>query len=94
VLSAEYGWTTDYILTRTLREIHWRLGAIARRTRSRRQDYSRFHAAIHGIRLPGPVEQASPDAEPVPDLTEAQRGAMDRAKQDALARIQARHRPG
>lgn len=55
-LSAAYGWTTEYIWTRTMREITWRLMAIQEREF---QDAS-FQAKIHGAELARPLDMEQP----------------------------------
>lgn len=50
-LSHEYGWTTEYILSRTFREIHYRMIAIARR----RGQEAKFTASLHDKKIKGLV---------------------------------------
>ncbi len=58
LISSEYGWTSDYIWTRTAREISWRLDQIDFRTA---QDF-RMSALLHrGIDLP-PIEEPGSEA--------------------------------
>jgi len=47
LLSAEYGWETEYIFSRTMKEISWRIESI-----SKRQNIDmRFNAQIHGVKM-------------------------------------------
>lgn len=53
-MSAEYGWTTEEILKITMKEVSWRLEAIA----ERRSGDNEFNAAIHGVKLKGGGQKA------------------------------------
>lgn len=57
MLSSEYGWTTEYILSRTAREIFWRLNSIRDRVISNRK----IEASLHGM------EYRMPESAPVID---------------------------
>lgn len=67
ILSAEYGWTTEYILSRTFREIHIRMDRIVKR---KDQDW-KIWASLHGIQM---KDKATPTA----GLSDKQRAAIDR----------------
>ena len=47
LLSSEYGWDTEKVLSLTLRELFWRLDAINKRQSAR----NNFEAGLHGVRL-------------------------------------------
>lgn len=79
LISSEYSWTTDYILTRTKREIAWRLDQIDFRNA---QDF-RLSALLHGIELP-PIEQDTEQKETPFTVEEIQ--TIQRSKADFMKR--------
>jgi hypothetical protein len=80
LLSSEYGWTTEYILERTLHEINWRLACINKRLNNNRE----FEMAIRGIKPEGSEEVSN--SEKKVSLTEDQKTAMDIARKKAIER--------
>lgn len=70
-------------MTRTLREIHWRLKSIA----NRKNIESRFQASIHNIDLKGTSTEENSDVTLKPE----QISAIEKAKIEALERIRQRH---
>jgi len=49
LLSSEYGWSTEYIMSRTTKEIHWRV----KRINNRNYGDAKFEAGIHGMKMKG-----------------------------------------
>lgn len=82
VLSKEYGWTTEYIASRTRREIDWRVRKLVARTKMDVQLQARLHDK----------ELKSSSAEETPDvvLGEEEKKAIERNQAEALKRIGAR----
>jgi len=79
-LSNEYGWTTEYILSRTMREIYFRIMAINKRHRSK----YKFEAALHGASFDSPTSDLNEEKE----LTPKQQLALDVAMKQAQERKQ------
>lgn len=53
LLSHEYGWTTEYILSRTFKEIDYRLYAIDRRRKQQLKTTAKLHGReIKGLVIP------------------------------------------
>lgn len=77
VLSSEYGWTTEYILSRTIKEINWRMDAI----NDRRENQLKFEAKIHNFEIKNQPK----------DLKPIELKGMDKHKTMALNRIRKRH---
>jgi len=77
LLSSEYGWTTEYILNRTLVEIKWRTNAIL----ERRNDNAIFEMKLHDKKPAGGYSQQEPlklDKNQEEALEIARRRAMER----------------
>jgi len=77
LISSEYGWSTEYILTRTMREVEWRVRSIIDRKNLEKS----FHAKLSGFdisipRLKEEKVQEFSDKEEV-----AMQEAIERAKQ-------------
>ena len=79
LFSANYGWTTEYILKLSLYEIYWRLNSIYKRLNSDRK----FEASIHGVELQEPVTEKKETKKPLlsDDQEEALGIALKRAKE-------------
>ena len=75
LLSSEYGWKTEYIMNRPIKEIKWRVKEIGKRKNNDRE----FIMKINGI----PVEKK---AEKPVKLTKDQERAMELALQRAKER--------
>jgi len=78
-LSKEYGWTTDYIFTRTLREIDWRIDAINKRT----SQEINFQLTLNGFT---PKSADTNGDEKTKELDKDQQLAMDIALERAKQR--------
>ena len=75
-MSSDYGWTTDYILTRTLFEINWRIENIIKRLNLDRE----FEMSVHGMKSTGTEKKADSS------LDDSQKEAME------IALLQAKKR--
>ena len=78
MLSSEYGWSTEYILKRTLWEMNWRIEAIINRLNLK----GRFEMAIHGIK----PDSSNSDEPKNIKLTKDQEKAMEIARKRAMER--------
>lgn len=56
MLSSEYGWSTEYIWSRTMKEIDWRVRSIL----ERKNLSMKFDAQIHGMEIKVPVTDVGP----------------------------------
>lgn len=74
VLSHEYGWTTEYILSRTIKEVSWRLDRIVHR---KNKDLE-LEAALRGVKLKKRAKKV--------ELSEDQASAIARAYEEARQR--------
>jgi len=76
LLSAEYGWGTEYILTRTMHEIRWRLDRLTNRLNQRVE----LDAKMHGLEVttPKPAQESQVSAD--------QQAAMDAALEETKQR--------
>lgn len=72
-MSSEYGWKTEYILSRTLKEIGWRVTEIRRRN----NELAKFEMNIHGM---------TTKEEKVVRLDENQKKTLDEAMKKAKER--------
>lgn len=71
MLSHEYGWTTEYVWSRTMREIDWRIRYIL----ERKNLSMKFDAQLHGMEIKIPKHH---DVEPV-ETTKEQDMAIQQA---------------
>ena len=82
MLTSEYGWNTEYILTRTMHEIGWRIDKIITR---HNQDLEK-DAKMHGMEI-----KTSKPAGKVKELDPGQEDAMHNALQEAKKRKALEH---
>lgn len=76
-MSSEYGWSTDYILTRTLFEIDWRIRSINKRV----DNDINFQLAIRGIPVSKKTgEKKEKNKKLTPEQEMAMEIALERAK--------------
>lgn len=85
-MSSEYGWTTEYCLSLTRKEIAWRIEKIV----NRRNTNIQFEAKIHGMEVNVPKIEVIEETK----LTEEQKEVSELARINALNRIAKRFNRG
>lgn len=80
MISSEYGWKTEYIWSKTMREIDWVIRAIVDRNNLDKS----FHAKLHNMEIN--IPKTMPKEASKTKITEDQEKAMERAYREAKAR--------